>query len=213
MYNFNVIIDIRDVPTLYINLDSERERNKKTHSLLEKNNFKNFKRFRAVDQGEGIGITKSHLKILQEVVRKNDYPILILEDDIETRIENFKIDVPNSSDAIYLGLSQYGIGENGKDEKNIKISNLSANTHKVHNMLARHAVLHLNRNYDIRLIEQNKKFLLNPQNYPAGDVLVAQIAKEYNVYALNEPIFYQNDPKTLEYTNKSIYEMIHRQVF
>ena len=46
-----------------------------------------------------------------------------------------------------------------------------------------------------------QKVIDNPRKFITNDVAVAMIHIKYNIYALNDPIFYQDDPKTEKFTN------------
>lgn len=203
-----MIIDITQLPTYYINLDEKIDRRKKMDRLLLDNGFKNINRFTGKKAGRRVGCSMSHASLLQEVVDKKDYPCLILEDDLQ--VYNFRktIEVPDDADAMYIGFSRYGWNHN-QDEpfpKSLKITELNDDYHRVYNMLARHAIIHFNPEYDIKCIEIMNKFISDPDTYKAGDVSISKIHPEYKIYSLNEPIFYQDDHGTRGLTKKSLYD-------
>jgi hypothetical protein len=203
-----MLIDITQLTTYYINLDEKVDRRIKMQDLLERNGFKDFKRFDAKKAGKRVGCSISHSSLLEEVVSNNEYPCLILEDDLE--IYNFRniIEVPDDADAVYLGFSRYGWNHNQSEPfpKSLKITELNDEYHRVYNMLSRHAIIHFNPDYDLACIEEMNKFIKYPDVYKAGDVSISRIHPEYKVYSLNEPIFYQDDNGTRGLTKKSLYE-------
>jgi hypothetical protein len=203
-----MIIDITQLPTYYINLEEKQDRRNKMENLLQRNGFTNVDRFDAKKAGKRVGCSMSHAALLQEIVKNNSYPCLILEDDLE--IYNFRntIEVPDDADAVYLGFSRYGWNHN-QDEpfpKSLKITELNQEYHRVYNMLARHAIIHFNPEYDLACIKAMNNFIQYPDVYKAGDVSISKLHPQYKVYALNEPIFYQDDAGTRGLTKKSLYD-------
>lgn len=76
-------IDIRNVPTLYINLDHETERSKDMDAMLSTLGFTNFSRFRARKAQRGAdGCFLSHINAAYQLYEQCDSEyVLILEDD------------------------------------------------------------------------------------------------------------------------------------
>lgn len=203
-----MLIDITKLPTYYINLDEKTDRRKKMDRLLLDNGFKNIKRFSGKRAGKRVGCSMSHSALLQQIIKDNIYPCLILEDDLE--IYNFRkiIEVPDDADAMYLGFSRYGWNHN-QDEpfpKSLKITELNNEYHRLYNMLARHAIIHFSPAYDQVCVDMMHKFIEDPDTYKAGDVSISRFHPEYKIYALNEPVFYQDDSGTRGLTKKSLYD-------
>jgi GR25 family glycosyltransferase involved in LPS biosynthesis len=75
---------ITDIPTIYINLEHRKDRNKSVLKEFSKINLRNIERFNAIQMTNGaIGCSLSHIKCL-EIAIKRDYDyIMICEDDIE----------------------------------------------------------------------------------------------------------------------------------
>lgn len=203
-----MIVNITDLPTYYINLDEERERRKNMERLLIDNGFKNIVRFDAKKAGKRVGCSMSHAALLEEIIKKDDYPCLILEDDLALYEFRESIEVPDDADAMYLGFSRYGWNHNQEEPfpKSLKITELSENHHRVYNMLARHAIIHFNKDYDQACVEVMNKFINDPEKYKAGDVSISAFHPQYKIYSLNVPIFYQNDKGTKGLTMKSLYD-------
>lgn len=203
-----MIVDITSLPVYYINLDEKTERRKKMDRLLIDNGFTNIQRFTGKKAGRRVGCSMSHAALLQQVIEEKNYPSLILEDDLA--IYNFRktIEIPDDADAVYLGFSRYGWNHN-QDEpfpKSLKITELNDNYHRVYNMLARHAIIHFNPEYDQACVDIMNKFIDDPDTYKAGDVSISKFHPDYKIYALNEPIFYQDDHGTRGLTKKSLYD-------
>lgn len=203
-----MIIDITKIPTFYINLDDKPERRLKMDSLLKDNGFTDFERFSGKKAGKRVGCSISHTALLQHIIKNNIYPALVLEDDLD--IYNFRkeIYVPDDADAMYLGFSRYGWNHN-QDEpfpKSLKITELNDQYHRVYNMLARHAIIHFNPQYDQVCVDAMNNFIANPDHHKAGDVSISRFHPQYRVYSLNEPIFYQDDNGTRGLTKRSLHE-------
>lgn len=201
-------INITKIPVLYINLDDRRDRKEKTESLLKKYGFENFERFPASKlSGRSIGCSTSHSRALQHIIKENIYPCLILEDDVEIFDFREKIPCPKNADAMYLGISRYGFNHdlNEPHPRSLKIKELSKHYHRIHNMLARHAIIHFNPDYDQACIDQMNKFFAEPEKYVAGDASLTEINPKWKVYVQNIPTFYQSEQGTRGLTKHSIY--------
>ena len=107
-------IDLRDIPVVWINLDSATDNAKAMQERLDKHGFKKTyrKSARVIPAPPGtipsnahyVGCAQSHIDILDDV--NYGSPLLILEDDAEFSPEfNPIIDIPDNSDGIYLGVS------------------------------------------------------------------------------------------------------------
>jgi len=207
------IIDITSIPTFYINLDDRKDRRSNIQRLLKINGFKNVERISGFKAPNRVGCSTSHVMALEHIINNNIYPALILEDDIGPFKFRKNIFVPNDADAMYLGISKYGYNQPQDDHpRSLKISELNDDTHRVHNMLARHAIIHFNPEYDKQAIDLMKRFISDPKKYVAGDVSISTINPKFRVYGQNIPIFFQNDSKTRNLTKKSIYDCNYLEV-
>lgn len=184
-----MIINLNDIPVFYINLDDEDEKRKSTESLLKRSGFKSVTRVPAIlhPKGRIVGCARSHYEIL----RNQKPPFIILEDDCELNRPIFNyLEIPDSSDALYLGNSQWGrfLNHSGPYVHYQKIDDLII---RVYNMLATHSILYLSDVY----VEVCKRIA-----YHCGyeveehlDIGFAEVHKLFNVYALDIPLFRQYD--------------------
>ena len=202
-------MDIRDIKVYYINLDKDINRNNSMIKMLDDNGFKNYERIPGFVGSNRVGCSLSHIKALELAIKNNIYPYIILEDDVEIYNNNFIVDIPDDSDALYLGISSYGsdVNEKTKVKELLYIKNLDSVKHLMVNMVCRHAVIHVNKKYDIDSIKYNKLFIKNKNGYCAGDVAISNLNKQKKVYCLNVPIFYQGDIKNIESTKRTIYDV------
>jgi hypothetical protein len=201
-----VIINITKIPLFYINLDNKPDRKNNMENMLKEYGFQNFERFSGVEAGKRVGCSTSHRNLLNHIIKNNIYPALILEDDLGIFDFRKNIECPDDADAMYLGFSRYGFNYN-KDEpfpRSLKVKELGKNYHRVHNMLARHAIIHFNPEYDQACIDIMNKFINDPETHVAGDASIARIHPEYKIYCQNVPVFYQDDKGTRGLTKHSL---------
>jgi hypothetical protein len=210
----NKKIRITQVPTFYINLDGETDRRRSMEHLLSSLGFENFERFPGIAAGKRVGCSQSHSAVLQKIIDENIYPALVLEDDVANFNFRKNIECPEDSDALYLGISRMGytVDQSEPFPKSLKIKEMNTEYHRVHNMLARHAIIHMNKDYDAEAIELMQKFIAEPERYIAGDAALTSLIPKYKVYALNSPMFYQNDAGTRGLTKKSIYDCSYVEI-
>jgi hypothetical protein len=204
----NEKIVLTTIPTFYINLDDRTDRKESMEKLLKNLEFENFERFPAVKkEGRSVGCSTSHANVLRHIAKNNIYPALILEDDIEVFEFESIIRYPKDSEAMYIGFSRYGYNHNSEDDfpRSLKIRELSEKYHRVQNMLARHAVIHFDADYDLACIDTMEDFLADPKKHIAGDIALAKINPDHKVYCKNTPVFYQNDKYTRGLTKQPIY--------
>ena len=105
---------INTIQTYYLNssLESYKPRRLRMDNMLKNLNFTNYERFESDinfdKMGKRIGNILGQVNLIKHTIRKNIYPFLILEDDVEP-IYDFPndISIPNSANVIYLGSSLF----------------------------------------------------------------------------------------------------------
>jgi hypothetical protein len=136
---------------------------------------------------------------------------------LETRIDNFKpfifieddvsatpwyrdiINIPLDADALYLGISTWGVVRDGREHtpyshiamQNIIKTKVSDDIFRVYNMLTTHAIL-INSKKWLENCITCFKYALEHQEGRYYDVPLAFTMHKFNVYCLKEPIFYQD---------------------
>jgi hypothetical protein len=194
-----MIIDLREIPVVWINLDSAKKNAETMEQRFQKFGFKNTHRKpgivippppntdKSIAHFRGCGM--SHIEILDDA--KYSTPLLILEDDVEFA-DNFNpvIEIPDDADGVYLGISHGNIyyGSCKHDENYLRIGGI----------LAAHAILYVTQNYRQAMSEVGK-FCLYTLNKP-WDVGTAGIQTQFKVYTPNSPLIYQCDDR--ESSNK-----------
>ena len=180
--------DIRDFPLVYM-YGGKTERQKNMEQTLE--TFQNVTRYdikhKSMDPKE---YHMCYNRDLVEIMKSNKLPFIFMEDDC-SRTEWFThtLQIPSDADAIYLGNSEWSVVPGSTEGS---LGTLSYEPYddqfvRVHNMLGMHAVLVLSDRWRQNIIECSSMGVYQ-------DVMLARTMKDYTVYALRKPIFYQ-DPK------------------
>jgi len=181
-------INIKNIPTYYINLDNQEERRQSTEYTLNRLNFTSVTRVPGVLCEDGkVGCARSQEKILAQNI---PYPFLLMEDDcVFTGVDEFEYEIPDDADALYIGMSQWAryLNFSGPFLHYKKINDKIV---RIYNMLAAHAVIYLSEEYKNvchRIAKYCGNHLLDHM-----DNGYAEIQKYYNVYALDIPLFKQS---------------------
>lgn len=183
-------IDLRKLPAVYMNLEQHTEKSQNMQSMLSRMGFEDIRRTEGVLDSENpvAGCSKAHHKALSEFKA----PFILFEDDCVLFEENFQpiIELPDNADALYLGISSWG-RMNGHDGQYVQYDEFEehSNLLRIYNMLGGHSVVYLNDFY---------REMCTKVAYHAGYVIknyqdtgFAEIQRFFNVYSLNNPIFYQ----------------------
>ena len=188
-------IDLKKVPFYVINLKEDEKRRVFMKEQLDKLGY-NYTFIDAIKSPRPIGIALSHYKTLLMDIEP---PFVILEDDCQF-IDNFNetFDVPDNTDAIYLGHSCFGLKKIDQynvrwgGPKLVKYSQFNKDFLKIECMLARHAIIYISKNFQNAAIEANKKSLFKHFIPIPGDISYAEMQKDYLVLSPNNPICYQS---------------------
>ena len=180
-------LDLREVPFYYINLDDAVERRKNTESQLKELGIKNITRVPAIRHNYcAAGTPRSMQKGLE--LAQNGKPFVLMEDDVAVKRFDPIIEIPDDADAFYLGISGWG-RMNSHSGPFVQWERVSDNILRTYNMLSGHAVMYITDDY----INLAKKIC-----YHAGyniedhvDIGFAEVQRWHNVYALDDPYFYQ----------------------
>lgn len=185
-------IDLRKISTLYINLDKDQQRNSAMDTVIKDFGFINASRVSGtyIKNNPISGCATSHYNILSNLSKR----AIVLEDDCVIRNNNPFIEIPDDADAIYLGLSLWGYNNDISKPDNFTFKQHEEMKHifKVEGMLATHAILYINKEY-IKFCEKIADY--SAKNSVHIDQGFARIQRYFNVYALGQPIFYQENNK------------------
>tara|TARA_Y100000004_G_scaffold122949_1_gene138231 strand:- start:3111 stop:3788 length:678 start_codon:yes stop_codon:yes gene_type:complete len=185
--------DLREIPFYYINLDDAVERNENMKRILNELGIKNVRRISATRHNIGqAGTARSMLEAIETainpVVSPLGAPFVVLEDDIEVKRWDPIIEVPENADALYLGISGWG-RMNGHSGPFVQSDSIGGGLLQVYNMLGGHAIMYFRDRY----IDLVRRVCLHAgydiEDHP--DIGFAEIQRWHNVYAFDDPYFYQ----------------------
>jgi hypothetical protein len=184
------ILDITKIPAVYINLEKHKKKNDSMYNLLSSVGFETIERIEGVLDTENsvAGCSKAHHKALSSFKT----PFVLFEDDCVLFEQNkvTQIEIPDDADALYLGISSWG-RMNGHNGFYLQYDEFQEhpNLVRIYNMLGGHSVIYLTEDY---------RKMCEKVSYHAGyvikdyqDVGFAEIQRFFNVYSLNNPMFYQ----------------------
>lgn len=198
-------IDLREIPIIYMNMNDDVIRDRDMKTLFEDLSNYGFKK-ENVYRVPGLsrnpvrpsGISEAHLNAIK-FAKRFDGPVLILEDDLELSNLETILDVPDDSDAVYLGNMKFGatfagayssapkMTDNGITVQVIPdVYSNNTNIYRVISMTGGHAILYITQTYKT-ILENSCK--LSIESGIAHDTYLATVQRLANVYAYNMPFF------------------------
>jgi hypothetical protein len=180
-------LDLREIPFYYINLDDAVERKERTESQLKELGIKSITRVPAIRHTYGAaGTPRSMLKALE--LAHNGKPFVLMEDDVAVKRWEPIIDIPDDSDAFYLGISGWG-RMNSHSGPFVQWESVDDSILRIYNMLSGHAIMYISDRY----IDLAKR-IAHHAGYNIEDhvdIGFAEVQRWHNVYAFDDPYFYQ----------------------
>jgi hypothetical protein len=195
-----MIIDIKHTKVYLISPGHGKYR-QRLHTVfmrLVDQGYTNIEFFRSVVDFSG---TNSLTRTVLEIFKKEltgDRPFIILEDDCQVLYDTPTISCPDDADALYLGVSQWiyphaydtlGRGFHIRENTAIDCIDMYPTVTRIKGMTGTHAILYISREYIRRFIH-----LMNPllEKTIPHDLVFATMHPSYNIYALKEPMYYQD---------------------
>ena len=177
-------LDLREASAVYINLKKDVKKDFAMKALILDCGFKNTIRVEAEYTPNSLaGCSLSHYNALNEI----DPPFIVFEDDCVIKNFNPNIEIPDDADAVYLGISSWG-RMNSHSGPFVQYEAITGNLFRIYNMLSAHAILYLNPEY-VSLCSKISKHAYNLADHQ--DIGFAEIQRYFNVYAFDDPFFYQ----------------------
>lgn len=180
-------LKLTDIPVVYINLDDQKERRERIEEELNKLGFNTIIRVSGYkDPIHKRGCAYSHALALEEI----ECPFILLEDDCISSNFVDEIEIPDDADAVYLGISSWGRmnGHSGPCVQWDEVENYDGLL-KIYNMVGAHAILYINSDYvDLCKRIAYHGYLISDHH----DIGFADVQKYYDVYAFDNPMFYQS---------------------
>jgi len=189
-----------DVPVVFICPDHNEKytaRKEYMFNFLQKIGFKNVTMFKSeTSEIYPKCVAEDTYSILSS--RLDDEPFLLVEDDIELTewVTDMNIEIPQDTDAFYLGFSIYGGSKTSPIESNgygnINVQPFLEKYVKILNMLGTHAVLYVSKRYKQAVFDLMETII--ESDIPMiSDVMITRIQENYNIYAYKFPFFFQSD--------------------
>lgn len=186
-------IEIKNLNTFYINLNSAEARREHTENMLGYLGIKNYKRIPGVESDPYLpGLAQAHYNALS-AGQGNTF--LVLEDDARPFLYKQELNVPDNTDAIFLGISMWG----GSDDTGLGIKDglvfesVPGYPHlvRVKNALSAHAIVYVSDRY-VESVKSAALECVAKKDLPF-DSAFSLLHKDYYIYAVREPFFYQHD--------------------
>lgn len=188
-------IDLRNTRCFWINLVEHKKNAEMMHQLLKTLKITNHLRvpgirvsgFEQVAYGQKVdhymGVGLAQMNAIQ--LAGQNLPCLVLEDDVQvTQDWNPILDIPDNTDAVYLGVSSAG------NAYGYKINESYA---KIFNVLGAHAILYINPRFVSDVLSVSKSCLFD--NRAPFDIALSQLIVKYNVITPLRPYFFQSNEK------------------
>jgi hypothetical protein len=186
---YSLLVEINKIPAFYINMDADVHKKESTESVLKILGFESVTRISGIEGlGKIVGCTMAHIKAIGTALESTSGPFAIFEDDIFIKNPNTTIDVPDSADALYVGISRWGI-YNGTGHTRISVEQHSRDLYRIYNMLSTHGIVYFNRDY-AKLLMRSYDFLVSVSE--PVDKANAELVKYFEVYGLTDPMVYQD---------------------
>lgn len=115
-----LIIDLREIPILYLNMDEDQRRYRDMNLFFDdlvtdygfdKNNIYRIPG-KTRNPVKANGVSEAHLAAM-EFSKQFSGPFLVLEDDLELAAFDPIVNVPDNADAVYLGTMSHGVAFHG----------------------------------------------------------------------------------------------------
>lgn len=210
-------IKLSKVPSLYINLERDVERNDNMVNFLSAC-FDSYKRVSAFDarqvyvtektQGlwaehevalrHSVAVARSHIKALDSI---DQLPAIIFEDDIQIIKYKNTLNIPKDADIVYLGFVPVMMTDpTGSNFQNVSFSDLKADWAKVdksttgsdcyrlYGMICCHAMLYVTDRAVKRALEVFRK---SEESGMPIDILSSEFMQDLNVYVTKKTLFGQ----------------------
>lgn len=193
-------LDIRLIPTNWATIEKNTDRHRKMGDMFRRLEMRNTVQMNGpISDPYTIGIAQTHIKGMMGLL-----PVLVLEDDCQVIAENWRpiIEVPEGTDALYLGSSWFGMVRGRSQHRGCISSSFNEDYNRVYNMLGIHSIIYLTESYRDKVVELLTEFVNNPVG--GCDECIASEMKNHLILAVKKPMFYQNDGHSEEETMKPL---------
>jgi hypothetical protein len=190
-----MILDLRDLDIVYLHGPHRPERKEHMEAHLKENGLKAECHVGVCDKGAQSGVL-GMISIMKKRLDGEFRPFVLLEDDCSpTKWLRHVFPVPEDADAMYLGLSTYGIHpvhDFGIPQVSYTGVTGEPELVRLFNMLSNHAIFFVSKRWTencLSCFEQTVACAKDPRAY---DIEQCRTIPNFNVYALREPLFFQD---------------------
>lgn len=193
-----MIIDLTKIPSFLITVENQTERHQKLNKLFSDKALnvqhiygkllnKDGLSFMEIQTKKSSLVAEAHI----EALKITEPPFIIFEDDVDiTPAFKSQIEIPDDTDAFYLGTSIWGMYNGKSMAAGTRGHKINSEISKVHGMLGIHAVVYITKSYVESTINNLNRCISANQ---FCDECIAEDMKNHNVYCVNDPYFYQDD--------------------
>lgn len=205
-----MLMNITNVPVIYINLERDVEKRKSMESFFFRYGFTSVYRSPGViveNQPACVGIAHAFRNAFDLAFSLNADAFLIFEDDIVAR-DSFStmVNIPEDYDAVYLGVSTWGIQDGIAGEFAVASKTSMEGILRISNMLSGHGILYRNGEY-ARIVRSKMDDAIRNRTYQ--DIEFANTMLFYKVYAFSDPLIYQTSTLPREVTDLNFGDFLH----
>lgn len=194
-----MILDLRKIPILVLNLEEDTDRRRFMEAQLGELELRAITVQGVRCEPRAVGCALSHLRALK--LPGLEPPFLVLEDDCQLLKRRFRnrFDLPDDTDALYLGHSIFGLGDvrprhglRWGEARKVEYARAEAGYLRFFNVLARHAILYISPRFHRAAIRANQRALYGHPFPVPGDVEYAAMQPRFKVLATEKPLCCQS---------------------
>lgn len=199
-----MLLDIKDI-TVYIISPATDNYRSKLMTVFERvidEGFKHVIFFKSVPgSNKTASLTNTVIEIFKQELNNNN-PFIILEDDCAFFTKYNQIEIPDTTDVLYLGVSLWSYPYSTNTLYSMYRPNIVCNSidtiESYNNILVRikamnatHAILYISRDFIRTFIEKMTDISKYIDDVP-HDLLFSSLHSSFNVFGLKQPMFYQD---------------------
>jgi hypothetical protein len=203
-----MIIELNKLNSYFINLDEHPERAASASSAIKECGLTIVNRYPAIAfKPPRTGLALTFMNLFEEI-SDHPEPVLICEDDIKKNpsFELDRLEIPDDADALYVGITSWGVSTTinqylRKDspaysaprepDRRIKATRVNQDIFRIYNMLSAHGIIMINPKYT-KFLQGALHIALESGGHQ--DQIRAYTMPYWNIYALDIPMFFQDDP-------------------
>lgn len=199
-----MLLDIKNITVYIISPGTDNYRTKliTVFERVINEGFKNVIFFKSIpDSNKTVSLTNTVLEIFKRELN-NDNPFIILEDDCAFFTKYDQIEIPDTADVLYLGVSLWTYPHNIDTLYSVYRPDIVYNSMdtiesynntlvRIKGMTGGHAILYISRDFIRTFIEKMTDISKYIPDLP-HDLLFSSLHPLFNVFGLKQPMFYQD---------------------